>query len=172
MKNSGLVKNLAKSQPVSHIESFGGECSCQRKLSKRFVSRCNRIRISRPSRKSLLCKPGTANSRNTCVDMRLACVACRPLGVIRVLCSAPFALPSSRLSRNLSDSTRALSCSRMHPSSKRQLYPPLRQQRHSAATSYNSGEVFSSTRKSGFRRFPYALIRLERAAVRRARGEK
>lgn len=42
--------------------------------------------------------PGTANSRNTCVDMRLTCVACRPLDVIRVLCSSvapPPHFPSS-----------------------------------------------------------------------------
>jgi len=55
---------------------------------------------------------GMANSRNTCVDMRLACVACRPLGETRLLCCLP-SLPSFPPALQESHwllSTRTLSC--------------------------------------------------------------
>lgn len=103
------------------------------------VSCYNPTRISRASHKSLLCKVGTANLRNTCVDMRCACVACRPLGGTRLLCSYPLALPESlclfspRLHAFL-----FRAC--MHPRSRRQLYSLLLRLRRVAAL-YNATEL-------------------------------
>lgn len=85
------MKNLIKSRYV-FLESFSisnssvGNAAAAKGSSVwnvSFLIVAIVLRISRSSRKSLLCKAGTANSRNTCVDMRLACVACRPLGRTR-----------------------------------------------------------------------------------------
>lgn len=109
------------------------------------------------SRKSLLCKAGMANSRNTCVDMRLACVACRPLGGTRLLCCLP-SLPSSWLSRNLSNSSPLVRfpVSYMHPDPRRQLYPSL----YCSSIPYYASNFSLSARKLSFHKFPYAQIPL------------
>lgn len=71
-----------------------------------------------------------ANSRNTCVDMRLACVACRCLGGSRAssVASIPFPLlPSVTLALQESHwllSARTLSYF-VHPDPRRRLYPSL-----------------------------------------------
>lgn len=109
------------------------------------------LRISRSSRKSLLCKAGTVNSRNTCVDMRLACVACRSL-----VQNPGFFVASPWLSRNLSDSS-----------------PPLSYYVHASTPEMSALSVFTVARllynalsfsptmqNLSFYRFPYALISL------------
>jgi len=67
------MKNLTKSRRAFLISNSSvGNAAAAKGSPVRNVSFLVAIvlRISRSNRKSLLCKVGTANSRNTCVDMR------------------------------------------------------------------------------------------------------
>lgn len=131
-KDKKLFQALLKTNNKNHIIRFQLSLSLfiWRKLDWIFHSQSYyAFHIREPQIVVMQTMAGMANSRNTCVDMRLACVACRPLSETRLLCcfSLPFP-PPPRLSRNLTDSSSLaarfpVSC--MHPAPRRQIYPSL-----------------------------------------------
>jgi len=128
------------------------EATANSSVENRFVSCYNTTRISRASHKSLLCKVGMTNSRNTCVDMHCACIACRPLDGTRLLCSYPSALQESLWLLSL-HAFLFRTC--IHARDVK-LYSPLLQLpplRHTMQRAFRR-----VTRQSGFCRFPHALI--------------
>lgn len=169
---------------ASNLSSNNRVHSWWNRSSKRFVSRCNRTHVSRPSRKSLLCKSRhgelAKHLRRHAFSVRRVPTSRRNPGSLFPRCPVPPPhLPSSP-GISLTPSpprARLLSCSRICTHARNVsfvlLCPQLRCLRRTM------DELFSSTRKSNsfsislhqrsiLQRFPYALISLEHVC----RGEK